>query len=239
VQSLEEAENGAVDFRKVDIVYPACDVDLFATPDPLTYLWRAARLGPSVSISTKALLKQSMLPELRAIAEFLQDRGRQLKVGISVSTKLNGMTIERGAAPYEARLRNLDLLLNAQVPSSVVLRPVLQQVPDSEYREILLDAASCTPRVLLGEEYLDTAGERTTTDLGYFVSNREVSWLPGTPKWPLIPCPERLQTLTEFASRLGYRVFQSDADLMADLLTTFQDRREAKVHENRIGETSV
>jgi hypothetical protein len=52
VPSLHEAESGLVDFDQFDIIYPACDVDLFATSAPVDYLWRIAEHRKSISVST-------------------------------------------------------------------------------------------------------------------------------------------------------------------------------------------
>jgi len=230
VSSLEEAENGSTHFGKADIIYPACDVDLFATADPIDHLWRAARLGGSISVSTKARIRESILGELKSVAEYLDEQHRCMKIGISISAKLNGLAIEGGAAGYEARLRNLDLLQNAGLSSSLVLRPILNEVSDDEYGVILEEAATRTSRVLLGEEYLDAEPllRRELQD-DLIVATRNVSWLPDIPSWPVASCPDRLLGLSDCAERLGYRVFQSDSDLMSDLLSARDDKELAAV----------
>jgi hypothetical protein len=177
-----------------------------------------------------------MIGELTAIKEFLQAQNRQLKIGVSISTQLRIASIEPGTASYADRLGNLEILDRSRIPSSLVLRPILQQSSDAEYEQILFDARGRTSRVLLGEEYMDsvaTAKEYLATQ------SRPVQWLAGAPRWTFVPCPDRIRILSGCAAQLRYRVFHSDADLMEDLVAERLAHQSATAHDLASGGISV
>ena len=67
--SFTDIEHSPELLEGIDVVYPACDVDLFATNKPLEILRRAAALGPSISVSTKAALSDQLVVGLARLAE--------------------------------------------------------------------------------------------------------------------------------------------------------------------------
>jgi hypothetical protein len=198
----------------IDVIYPACDVDLFATSKPLDVLRRAASLGPSISVSTKAALSDKLVTGLATVTEELQTRDRILKIGISISTKRNCGALEPRAARYAARLENLRLLQRASVPSCLVLKPILSDVPLAEYCEIVSNAAGLTECILIGDEYLDMSTPRISPGV---LSQRPVGWAVNQPTWPVSVHAEHKAAIKRYAERLGFSVFDSDLELMAAL----------------------
>jgi DNA repair photolyase len=217
--SLEDVERAPSILDGVDVIYPACDVDLFATPAPLETLARAADFGVSISVSTKAALSAGTLAGLDRIARVLRARSRILKVGISVSTKYRTAQIEPAAPSYLVRIRNLRLLADSSVDTCLVMKPILSDIPAREYCEILDDVAGITGNVLVGEEYLDSVHPR----IPYTSSTVErcVTWIGSHPIWPANAATDHLAIIRRRAAALGLRIFSSDLDLVAALI----DRR--------------
>lgn len=210
---LTDLESSPHILEDVDVIYPACDMDLFATNRHLDILRKTAALGRSISISTKAVLSNSIVTELARLAVQLRTFDCVLKVGISISTKSNCGTLEPRAACYSKRLLNLKLLKQAFVPNCVVLKPLLSDIPLSEYYEILHDVVGLTQNILIGDEYLDVATPRTQA-----TNQRTVSWAVNQPIWPVNFQSERKTAIKMRASALGLHVFDSDLDLIAALL---------------------
>jgi hypothetical protein len=211
---LDAVERSPDLLADVDVVYPACDVDLFATKTPLEILRRTAALGRSISVSTKAALSDRLVRGLADIARDIEERGEILKVGVSISTKHNCGRLEPRAATYALRIRNLRLLQAASIPSALVLKPVLRDVSLGEYCEIISDAEPFTRLVLVGDEYLDALEPRVPLAA---VTRRRVPWAINQPIWPVTTDVERIASIKAFAERLGFCVFESDLELMAAL----------------------
>lgn len=201
----------------IDVVYPACDSDLFARSDYDSVLNRTAALGRSVSISTKAPIRSQHLDALAAATARLRGRGI-IKVGVSISTKSRIAELEPRSGDYASRLRSLQLLRVAGVANCLVLRPLLAEVGFEEYEEILLDSVGLTDCVLLGDEWLDDPAREPNGTQPAEIRLERVNWLPGQPLWPKRVDLELHRSVAEVAKRLGFRTFESDLDVMADLL---------------------
>ncbi len=215
--ALEVAENTPELLRNIDVLYPACDVDLFALPDALAILWRTARLGRSVSVSTKARLSRRVLRELPSIVGFLRERNCILKIGVSFSTKHRIPEIEPGTAAYNVRIENLRRLRDAGVSSAVVLKPILAELPVDEYVELVEDTSALCGVYLLGDRYLDPsvsdAAGATTVERRL----RVVGWVQGRPTWPVEVATAHLSAIKRAIENKGLQFFESDLDLMKNL----------------------
>jgi len=212
--TLEDVEHTPNLLEDADVIYPACDVDLFATRRPLDILRRTAALGRSISVSTKATLSHQLVTKLAEVAQELESRERILKVGISISTKYSCGRIEPRAANYSARIENLRLLRRAAIPNCLVLKPLLFDVPVEEYCEIISDVAGLTECILIGDEYLDISNPRISPGTA---TQRAVTWVVNKPSWPVSSAPGHAERIQMCAEGLGLRVFESDLAVMAAL----------------------
>jgi hypothetical protein len=221
--SLEDVECGAVDMTGVDVVYPACDVDLFA----LTKRWediieRTAGLERSISISTKAMLSNEQITTLTEWASLLHTRGQILKIGISASTMSRCNELEPRAASWTQRLDNLSRLRDAGVPSCLVLKPLLSEISTDEYRDMIKAGSAYTSAAILGDEYVDdalAARRPSDADISGALASREVNWLSGRPRWLVREAGDRLFDLARHAHECRVDPYLSDLDYM-DALTT-------------------
>lgn len=216
--TLDEAVAGQLDLEGVDVVYPACDVDIFAMRKRWAeVLTSSAALGRSLSISTKAVLTGDQIEEISRLAEIHRATGLVLKVSVSASTMHSCDEIEPRAANWEARLNVLRRLAIAGVTSCIVLKPVLPEIPTAEYEEMLNQAAAVTSAVVLGDEYVDDDHRMrrpSQADTSGSLSSRRVRWLNGSPQWLVRECGDRLRYLAEYASSVGLAAHFSDLDFM-------------------------
>jgi hypothetical protein len=216
IPSLADVEATPTMLDGIDIVYPACDVDLFARRDANNVLLRCEALGRSISLSTKAELAAAVLDGIEETSARMQRHGQVLKVGVSMSTKSRVSDIEPGTADYEVRLSNLASLAERGVPRALILRPLLQEIDFFEYESMILDCSPYVDAVVFGGEWLEAGGAALDERSG--VTWQEVAWLRDRPSWPHRE-DEKLETrLAECASSLGLRVFDSDLLLMQALL---------------------
>lgn len=228
---LSELEANLSLAEDIDVIYPACDSDLFARPDAISVLRRVASLGKSISISTKASLSREHAKQVADIASTLSQAGHVLKVGISVSTNSSIQQIEPRTPSYIARLKTVERLRTEGVVTALVLRPLLADVPDEEYLDIIRDFEPFVDSVLLGDEWLDkskTNPRRGLDDLAVpeaIVRSRIVAWAQGGPIWEERLTLGRIEGLTAAVQSLGMTPYTSDLDLMADLLSSKANER--------------
>ncbi|MCZ6654947.1 MAG: radical SAM protein [Planctomycetota bacterium] len=223
--TLDAVENNPQLLRNVDVVYPACDVDLFALPDAVAILQRTAKLGKSISVSTKARLSLGVLRELPSVVNSLHDVGCVLKVGVSFSTKRSVPKIEPGTAAYETRLQNLQGLRSAGLHSAAVLKPILVDVPVDEYLEIVDDTSAFTDLYLLGDRYLDSGTCGRMSDEGVQRITRSVEWAVNQPIWPVEVAAVHVAAIQSAVSAKGCRYFDSDGKLMNVLISSISGSR--------------
>ncbi|GAA4065110.1 hypothetical protein GCM10023065_15970 [Microbacterium laevaniformans] len=220
-RTLSELQAEPTLARDVDVIYPACDTDLFARSDFEEILQTVAKFGKSISISTKASIGRRAVAALQATTVQLEKSGAVLKVGVSVSTKYSVAEIEPRTPGYRSRVRSLAQLKSAGIANSLVFRPLLADVSDREYEEIMRDCEGLTERILLGDEWLD-AGDRFRVARGAdatpVISVRSVGWARSNPDWAQRYIPGRAQSLQSYGESLGFRVFDSDASLMGDVI---------------------
>ena len=207
--------------KNVDFVYPACDTDLFAYPEALDHLWEIEALGRSICVSTKAPISTGTADELAELNKSLNAKGRFIKIGLSFATKRHVPTIEPRTSTYEARLEALGELSQRNVPTSVILKPLLTEIPTQEYLEILEDTGRITRAFVVGDEYLDIKsleGARTGSSR---IERRRVAWAHGEPIWPVRIASEHTKQIQAFLEKHGLACYHSDLDLMVALQRQF------------------
>ncbi|MEO1128324.1 MAG: hypothetical protein AAFX05_01300 [Planctomycetota bacterium] len=205
----------------VDVLYPACDTDLFAARHWKEHLASACQLGRVISVSTKAPLSERTIDFLEECHAALMEQGAFLKVSVSMSTRDRIPELEPRTASYEARLHVMAQLTERSVPTSLVLKPLLADVPDAEYELILSEARSHADLVLFGDEYLDSQSPRhieSNKRVGITVDR--VEWLPRTPRWLQRSIDGRIARLIRYATSLGWRAYESDLSLLQTIRGT-------------------
>jgi hypothetical protein len=220
--TLDEVMDRRVLMNGVHLLYPACDVDLFAMRRWPRYLSDAVELGVSISISTKAALHAADVEQLQEFSQRLARSGHVLKVGVSVTTRSRARDLEPRAPTYEARLETLRQLRVGGVATALVLRPLLADVAPDEYASIVQEAAAYTDCVLTGPEYLDDLADhprRVITAPHDPPLARVVGWAAGSPSWLGREAVAQETRVRETAGTYGLRVFESDGALMDHLIS--------------------
>lgn len=202
----------------IDVVYPACDTDLFTRADALHILEEVAALGASVSVSTKAIISRARLERLVEMTHEMARDGRVLKIGVSLTSKSRSSILEPNVPSYSSRMSLLETLGELGIATALVLRPLQVDVPIQEYEEILAEAAGVCRYVLFGDEWLPESATQEPAIRGFEVTSEPVTWLPGTPMWNKQSVAGRESHLADVAHRLGMEGFTSDAHLMARLI---------------------
>jgi hypothetical protein len=228
--SLEDLDRHPDMLNGIDVIYPACDIDLFALPDPIGILKRIARYGRTISVSTKARIAPKVAAALGELETLLVARGCFLKVSVSLSTKCSIGEIEPRAANFEERLVNLRLLNDFSVPHSVIIKPILPQIDIAEYFEIIRSVSGYTNFLGVGDLYLDVEDRRSYGgSAGNDITFSKVSWARGIPTWPCIKEPTKMSMMVDFAESLGMKCFFSDLEFMTflgEMLVSTKGRHE-------------
>lgn len=222
--TLDELEANPRLLEGVQVIYPACDADLFVRRDAADVLVRTAALGRSISISTKARVRPSQIQLLQQLDRELRDLGHLLKVGVSFSNRSRVAEIEPRTPTYERRLETLSRLQDADIPTIAVIRPLLADIDDAEYEALIADVAPFVSGVLMGDEYLDAQEGRrrvaarpiATGPTG--VRSRSVNWLAAPAFWPVRETPGRIDRLSAYVSSLGLTPYTSDLQAMESLI---------------------
>jgi hypothetical protein len=208
----------------IDVIYPACDTEFFARADWRVVLERSALLGRSISISTKAGLSAPVVNAVAEVSQRLANAGRVLKIGVSVATKSLVAELEPRTPSYAARLKTAERLAAAGIPTALVLRPLLPEIPLAEYEEVMEDFGHVTPIVLVGDEWLGRDARPTISAISgeIRVARKAVNWLAEAPLWRQRSIDGRVAHLRGIGAQRGLSVVQTDLDVMAFWLSRRQ-----------------
>lgn len=205
------------------IIYPACDVDLFARRDAVDLLGDILSWRRHISVSTKARLSRRTLVSLKEMAEQARQQHTVLKIGVSIAATTSLRRIEPNAPAFTERLRTLRCLVEAGVETALLLRPLLVDVPFSEIDELLRTCRELTNRVLIGEEYVDPEEARSLMPgaaSDTVIRHQTPSWAPAQVHWRQRTSPTRLQRATDVALNLDYSVCGNDQELIGLIIGT-------------------
>jgi hypothetical protein len=221
--TLDEVEADPRLLDGVQVIYPACDADLFVRRDAAEILIRTAAFRRSISISTKARVSPSHIELLRRLNCELADAGQLLKVGVSFSNRSRVAEIEPRTPTYGRRLETLSRLQHAGLPTIAVIRPLLADIDDAEYKALIADVAPFVLGVLMGDEYVDAQEDKRRDPRRIAagptgVRSRSVNWLASPTLWPVRETPGRIARLSAHARSLGLVAYTSDLQVMDSLL---------------------
>src|SRR4029450_6434362 len=96
---------------------------------------------------------------------------------------------------------------SAGVPCALVLKPMLAEIPDTEYEEVVRDCAAFADAVLVGDEWLEENDHAVRRPVGPAqgaqVVRRRVNWLDGQPEWSERSIPGRSARIRARGAELG------------------------------------
>lgn len=195
------------------------DGDPFAHPERgLALLREMVEMGKHINFSTKALLEGPLITALEDLSERMQAAGTALSALVSLSCWQQAEHIEPHTPSPEQRLLTVANLARIGVPVFIALRPILPQVPDSDYEHLVMEAvrAGCDG-FIVGPLYADEKGRfvrfvppQALTSM----PNRTgtVVWSAHAPTWTRYEDPARRERLLEMIERLHGRAFLSSAE---------------------------
>lgn len=207
---------------KKHIVYPCCDGDFVSNSALFESLEKLAeRPNLIVSVSTKQLLPDETLSFLKSVHEKLRKNAGFLKLGVSITTKSMTAEIEPDTAPYQDRLKMLESIVSMEIPSAVILKPILPFIPIEEYQSVIDDTAF-VGRYLTGSLYVhpDTGFFKQYIAGNYATEVKVVNWVSGECRWMSVLQEERIEEIRRYIEAKGLEEFPSDVALLETLSLT-------------------
>lgn len=197
------------------------DSDPFSLPERgIAMLKQLATMQKNLNFSTKALIKNPLLEELDKIHVSMKARNKQLSALISLSCWDSAASVEPHTPAPQERILTVANLKHLNIPTFIAVRPVLPNIPDSEYERIAEEGISADcDGFILGPLYSDAQGRFVRfipANLLANIPNRtsKVSWSPHKPTWTRYEDAARLQRLLLMIEQKGGRTFLSSADAM-------------------------
>jgi hypothetical protein len=158
-----------------------------------------------------------MVSYLGTAQQYLLTFGCILKVSVSIPTKYSIDKVEPHARTYKERLATLEAFSQQGIPSSVNLKPLLPDIPEAEYEEIVTDIAPYVRDVLLGDEYIDPISPRQVL-VKPTIQRRLVEWAHGSPIWVARIADAHRVAVYRRAQACGLRCWESDLSFMTHLI---------------------
>jgi hypothetical protein len=209
------------DLREDRIIYPTCDGEFFSDHRAMANLERlvdSARSSVLVSISVKSRIGKTHTHFLRRLNERLNgDRRGLVKCSVSLSAKQHLNAYDPKAPDYSHRLDVLKRLAEENIPTSVNPRPILPDVPTTEYQEIISDTAPYTSVYLVGGLYIDPKtefGRNIKAKYSSFITLRSVDWLPNRPQWEYCEVPLQMAVVRKPTTENARQLFDTDLLVM-------------------------
>lgn len=201
------------------VVYPLCDSDIIHSYNDLFSVFEKIyeNVGPYiVSLSTKGDVSIEMIERLLSIRDKLLLMGGLLKVSVSISSRSLVGVLEPKATSYEKRIESLMRLSEREIPTSLVIKPIIPFVSSEEYVSILEDVVNITKYVLIGDLYV-FPGElfyESYIKNKYHLQKKKVKWVIGNPEWFYVESVEQKKVIKLFAKENGLMLFESDFDFL-------------------------
>lgn len=221
-QSLSTIEFAEV--KGKTIIYPSCDSELFLTDSYIESLKRLISKcdTPIISFSTKQKLCDNDLDKLFQLETELKNLDGFLKISVSISNKYMLSSIEKGTSSYEERLETVNKLQVKGIYTSVNIKPILPFISDEEYFEIVDDFGKYAEFFMLGDLYIDKTtpfGVEIIDNYSDFITTKEVSWLPNSPKWLVCQSSNKVEKIKERIKSNSAYWFSSDSSFIQHLIS--------------------
>lgn len=209
-----------------DTIQFGYDGDPFVRPERgVDMLRELAKMGKDISFSTKALVdKPPLLDALKEIRDTLAASRNTLVALVSLTCWESADFVEPHTPTAPERITTVKNFKALGIPTFIAVRPILPNVPDSEYERIAIEGieAKCDG-FILGPLYSDRKGQFVR-----FISPDDlkkvrgvemvVSWSAHEPTWIRYEDSNRLKRLEEmYENHAGKgKVFLSSADAVAE-----------------------
>jgi DNA repair photolyase len=224
-------------FRKLDVVnfkgknsesddvliyYPSCDTEFNWSDNFDKFINKLVDSNTKsiISISTKGKLRKSIIEKIKKANDILikQNIGF-IKFSVSITNKSMISVIEPHASSYQERLDLLNYLNDQEIPSSVILKPILPFIETKEYIEIINDTIPFTANYLLGGLYVSKESVIYNDFIKdkYETTERKADWLSYKPMWTYIDSTNKMNILQEYINNNNKNSFFSDLELLESM----------------------
>lgn len=208
---------------KEAIVYPCCDGEFFDQENYITIAESMMNEMDKIyfSISTKSPVTDQMLFEITKLNKLLLSESKGfVKFSISISNKTRIEEIEPGTIPYPDRLKTARRIVDADIPCSLTLKPILPFITNDEYFEVIDDFSPVIKRILIGGLYVcpNTKFYKEYIEGKFDSEKREVMWLENRPIWDYVYDAQKVESIRKYASQLGLQMFDSDIEVMKSFI---------------------
>jgi DNA repair photolyase len=214
-----------IDYKNNIVIYPLCNNDITAVDNIEVikgYIEKCLSMQSKfsvISLSTKTNLPLSFIQWAADINKKQRDKGC-IKISVSFSCKTRIGEIEPNAASYDERLLLIKAIREHQVPSSVIIKPLLPFIDITEYHAIIDDVSFYTDAIILGGLYVnpETPFYKTYIEDKYTVSKKKVLWLKKTPLWLVTESAGLIEKVMIYCGRKGISCYESDIDFLNSLM---------------------
>lgn len=209
-------ELSAAQAGDVSVVYPICDSEvLYQTEDFFARLSAYAEEAahPVVfSISTKCPWTAAQLDR---IGTFNRTYASVIKLAVSFSALEHLPQTEPRALPFEGRLELLKELTRRDIPTNVLLKPLLPFVGGDEYRRLILRCVGLCRRFVVGDLYVSPGTPFFETYIAgrYPLLTKYSTWMEKEVTYVRHPDYEAILSAVGEA---GGRVWESDLAMIRD-----------------------
>jgi DNA repair photolyase len=202
------------------VIYPCCDSELILNANTIDKMFEIAKIRNATtifSIATKNSIPIEVLELLSITNQRLIDQNLGfIKISVSFSNKSLIGKIEKGTASYSERIDLLENINQKNIPSSVILKPILPFIDTQEYIDIVTDALMFTKCYLLGDLYINTQSNfyKEYLEGRYSHLEREVSWLKRKTRWNVVEDISKKEIIQNHIEALGGKFFDSDIEFL-------------------------
>ena len=228
-QKFEDFSNQAYErmTSTYNIVYPSCDGEFFNNPNTINQLdlMRKNVLGKNIifSITTKAILDEEEIKEISRInKEMIEQNKGFIKVSVTISNQSMIQEIEPNTSNFFERIDTLEMLRKYDIPSSVILKPLLPFIDIQEYIDIIRTTLKYTDLYLIGELYININSDfyKKYIKKDYHVDLKTVEWLDNKKMYRVIETTEMQHRIKDWIIGLysvkGIKpnIFENDTELL-------------------------
>ena len=210
--------------RTNTVMYPICDAELIQQSQEyiknlLTY---AEKLDKTVtlSVSTKCVWTDE---ELKIIADFNKKGRAIIKLAISLSCGKSLYQIEPYASTYQERLSMIKRIKALNIPTNVLLKPILPFIEFEEYVALIDDFIPLCKDFVIGALYVDENSEfyKEYIEGKYQAVIKYCQWQHRN---LLYVTHSRYQDIKDYIEQKGGRCYESDKELVEATLQNTKEK---------------
>ncbi len=210
----------------VEVIQPACDIEIFLVPQVLEKLSELAKLGKSISFATKFKITEETAIKLSSLNQQLSIKGAILQIAVSFSRLENWKEIELYAPSPNERLKTLKLLYENEIPTTVAIRPLLPFIPEKELIELIDITQQYCYGYISGPVYTTPAlkAYMKQKKIEANIELNKVSWMKDNPQVETI-CSKHLEQVLEARAKQHNKfVFEDNISAVIFLRNKFIDK---------------